>query len=63
LCHLSTAREAKGIATLYQCAGLEEGTATLPTANANILNYWSAMQREMGHVRKYHQQRPRSANA
>jgi hypothetical protein len=43
-----TAREAKGIATFTNVLELEEGTATLPTANANILNYWSAMQREMG---------------
>ncbi|HEX8357652.1 MAG TPA: RagB/SusD family nutrient uptake outer membrane protein [Segetibacter sp.] len=43
-----TAREAKGIATFTNVLELEAGGTILPTANANLLNYWSAMQRVMG---------------
>lgn len=43
-----TAREVKGIATFTNTLELEAGGTALPTANGNILSYWSAMQREMG---------------
>ncbi len=42
-----TARELKGIATFTNTLEVEAGGTTLPTANGNILSYWSAMQREM----------------
>lgn len=43
----TTAREMKGFATFTTVLELEAGGADLPTANAGILNYWSAMQRVM----------------
>ncbi|MBB6499161.1 RagB/SusD family nutrient uptake outer membrane protein [Pedobacter cryoconitis] len=43
-----TSREVKGIATFTSTTELETGGTSLPTANANVLAYWSAMQREMG---------------
>ncbi len=43
-----TAREVKGIATFTNTLELEAGGAALPTANGNILSYWSTMQRMMG---------------
>ncbi|RYY24463.1 MAG: RagB/SusD family nutrient uptake outer membrane protein [Sphingobacteriaceae bacterium] len=42
-----TSREVKGVATFTNTLELEAGGTALPTANANLLNYWSAMQREM----------------
>lgn len=43
----TTAREMKGFATFTTVLELEAGGTALPTANAGVLNYWSAMQREM----------------
>jgi hypothetical protein len=43
-----TSREVKGVATFTNTLELEAGGTALPTANANLLGYWSAMQREMG---------------
>ncbi len=43
----TTTREMKGFATFTTVLELEAGGTALPTANAAILNYWSAMQREM----------------
>jgi hypothetical protein len=37
----------KGFATFTTVLELEAGGTALPTANAGVLNYWSAMQREM----------------
>ncbi|GAA3989665.1 RagB/SusD family nutrient uptake outer membrane protein [Mucilaginibacter dorajii] len=42
-----TSRETKGIATFTTTIELENGGTALPTANAGVLGYWSAMQREM----------------
>lgn len=43
-----TSREVKGVATFTNTLELEAGGTALPTANGNLLAYWSAMQREMG---------------
>jgi hypothetical protein len=43
----TTSREMKGFATFTTVLELEAGGTALPTANAGILNYWSAMQREI----------------
>jgi hypothetical protein len=43
-----TARELKGIATFTNTLEVEAGGTALPTANGNILAYWSSMQVEMG---------------
>ncbi|MGV3704726.1 MAG: hypothetical protein ACO1NU_05045 [Arcticibacter sp.] len=43
----TSSREMKGFATFTTVLELEAGGTALPTANAGILNYWSAMQREM----------------
>ncbi len=43
----TTTREMKGFATFTTVLELEAGGTALPTANAAVLNYWSAMQREM----------------
>lgn len=43
-----TSREVKGIATFTSTIELENGGTALPTANANVLAYWSSMQHEMG---------------
>jgi hypothetical protein len=43
----TTTREMKGFATFTTVLELEAGGTALPTANAGVLNYWSAMQREM----------------
>jgi hypothetical protein len=42
-----TSREVKGVATFTSTLELEAGGTALPTANSNLLSYWSAMQREM----------------
>ncbi len=44
----ATTREMKGFATFTTVLELEAGGTALPTANAGVLNYWSAMQRELG---------------
>ncbi len=43
-----TDREVKGVATFVNVIELEQGGSNLSTPNANVLNYWSAMQAEMG---------------
>jgi hypothetical protein len=43
----ATTREMKGFATFTTVLELEAGGTALPTANAGVLNYWSAMQRVM----------------
>jgi hypothetical protein len=44
----TTAREMKGFASFTTVLEIEAGGTALPTANANLLNYWSSMQRVMG---------------
>lgn len=42
-----TARETKGFATFTNTLELEAGGTALPSANGNILSYWSSMQKQM----------------
>lgn len=42
-----TAREMKGFATFTNTLELEAGGTALPSANGNILSYWSSMQKQM----------------
>jgi hypothetical protein len=44
----TTSREVKGITTFTNILELEAGGTSLPTFNANILNFWSRMYRVIG---------------
>lgn len=44
----TTSREVKGITTFTNILELEAGGTSLPTFNANVLNFWSRMNRVMG---------------